>query len=163
MRHALVIAMALAGALLAWPAASEAKADPKSLVIVELLEEPHFVGTPPGCTDGPDAICMAAVFETRIRIVRELAGPPVDASVPARFIVPHNSFHVGQRLLVATDFFAGKDGPLNVLWWRLKPGADGNFCVTNYDLEATSDQPGYELARRSFPDKDERGFRCIKG
>lgn len=173
-----VIAAAIALAAPAPVAAAQAAQGPEpSVMIVEFPRGAPMIGFPHFCPgsspdeDQSEIICLAELYQGRIRTVRHMSGPPVARGTRLRLTAHARPLARGTRMIVATYPF--RDGEVSgqfAFWWAL-PEENGDFCVAAQTLDEWPDSP----VRRTFERASYRrhfradgyveaaDFRCVSG
>ena len=126
-----------------------------TVMIVEFVDRPEYVGQPAACSDEEGSICFAELHEGRIRILRRLTGPPIPSGQLLRLISHHLPI-LSPIMIVATRPFEdkGTTGNFALRWEPLV--APGTHCVSDEDYRSWSaDDP----LRRAFSAAKTRHFR----
>jgi hypothetical protein len=173
MSAALLLALALQGA--AGAAAPGPVAEP-TMMIVEFTRGAPMIGFPrrcPGSTEEvppEDEICLAELYQGRVRVVRHLSGPRLGRHGLVRLTAHARHWRPGTRMIVATHPFAdqGTTGQF-AFWWDL-PRDDEDYCVAAGELARWGDGPvsrqfAYGSRRRFWAPYhvEPAEFRCIEG
>ncbi len=175
MSAVLLLALALQGGAGA-AAPAPAPATEPTMMIVEFTRGAPMIGFPrrcPGSTEEvppENEICLAELYQGRVRVVRHLSGPRLGRHALVRLTAHARGWRPGTRMIVATRPFEdqGTTGQF-AIWWDL-PKDDRDYCLATEDLANWGDGPVSRLfaygTRRRFwaPHHVEPAeFRCIAG
>lgn len=134
--------LALCSALAFAPIQARAVEPERSFLLVEVTSPAKFVGFPAVCPGtSPDEnqeeiVCMAELYEARVKVLRHLGGAPTNRRLKIRFTA-HSFSAVWQRnvrfLIVAAPFEdKGSAGQFALDWdWE---DEDGLFCRDEDDV-----------------------------
>jgi hypothetical protein len=160
-RSALLAALALSGAARA--ADRQDVRQPRTTVMVaEFPRGVVVIGSPARCPGAPaeedaeDSICLAELYEGRVRVVRHISGPRVRMGTRVRMTAHARRWPPGTRMLVATVPFNDRGTTGRFAFWWDMPEERGDFCEPAEDVARWQEGP----LRRAFEAGSRRRFRA---
>jgi hypothetical protein len=137
---ALSLLIATSAAAQSTPTASDpAKPADFSVMLIELTGRSEYKGVPlicPGDSEPskPGDICMSAVYDVPIDVVRWIAGPRTIHGRRLRYKIIESGFPEGMTILAAV--VRTQDAPgLYAPWWKM-PDERGDICLSREDAES---------------------------
>jgi hypothetical protein len=158
------------------PAETPPVAPEPSIMVVEFPRGVPMIGFPAHCPGSPpdadpaEEICLAELYQGRIRVVRHISGPRVAMGSRLRLTAHARGWPGGTRMLVATVPFddRGTRGQFAFFWEM--PEENGDYCHGEDHLEEWEDGPlrraffrGYRRHFRPWRYAEATDTRCIRG
>jgi len=118
-------------------AADPAKPVDYGVVLIELTGKSEYKGVPLICPGDsvpkPEDLCMSAVYDVPIDIVRRIAGPPSIRGHKLRYKIIESGFPQGMTILAVVVRTSDAPG-LYAPWWKM-PDERGDICLSREDAD----------------------------
>jgi hypothetical protein len=168
--------VAAAAALASAGAAETPPPREPTVMIVEFPRGAPFLGFPARCPGSPpdadpaEEICLAELYQGRIRVVRHISGPRVAMGTRLRLTAHARNWPHGMRMMVATVPFNDNGTRGQFAFWWETPEENGDYCHGEAHLAEWDDGPvrraflrGYRRHFRPWMYAEATDTRCIPG